>query len=171
MGFFQRLKQFFTPAAPSPKVGGFISKARARWEEMKRERAFKRSQKRQAKMEKAQRKAEEAAKKRADEQKKRDAHEKAAETFMDRWGFNRSEYERFIQFMESVPDDLKEAFSSGSLVEAFRKGRSLGLSPDDMKVVLNQTYSDTEGTQEDLVNDLYMNMSAYAEYIKERSYV
>lgn len=171
MGFFERLRNLFTGGAAEVPRPGFRERVRQRREERRRERDWKRSQKRQEKMEKEDRKREEAEQKRKDEQKKREAHEKGRETFKDRWGFNDEEYDGFIQFVSSVPDELKEVFGSENLVEVFRTGKSMGLSPDDMKQVLQQTYSESGGTQEDLINDLYVNLQGYAQNVKEGAYV
>ena len=183
MGFFNKLKGLFSgrgAAAPSGsgERKGFFERARERREERRIAREWERSQKRMEKMEKeslkekAKRKAEERQQKREAEQRSREAHERGRETFKDNWGFSDSEYDAFIQFIDGASDELKEVFGSSNLVEAFRTGRSLGLSPDDMKSVLDQTYNMTEGgTQEDIINDLYVNMEAYAAGAREGSYV
>lgn len=184
MGFFSRLKGIFSGrgaagASGSGKPsGGFWQRRKEKREEKRREREWKKSQERMEKMEKeslkqkAQRKAEEQKQKRASERKSREYHERGRETFKDRYGFNDKEYDGFVQFVDGMGEDLKEVFGSNNLVEAFRTGRSLGLSPADIKSILDQTYNMTEGgTQEDIINDLYSNMEAYAENVREGSYV
>lgn len=183
MGFFSRLKNIFSGRAASapetPKSGGgFWERMKQSRQERKQAREWKRSQERMEKMEqeslkeKARRKAEEKEKKKADQKRREAAHEKGRDTFKENWGFSDREYDDFIQFIDGASDEIKEVFGSNNLVEAFRTGRSLGLSPNDLKNVLDQTYNMTEGgTQEDIINDLYMNMSAYAESVREGSYV
>lgn len=183
MGFFSRLKNIFSgraAAAPeTPKSGGgFWERMKQARQKRKQTREWKRSQERMEKMEqeslkeKARRKAEEKEKKKADQKRREAAHEKGRDTFKDNWGFSDREYDDFIQFIDGASDEIKEVFGSNNLVEAFRTGRSLGLSPNDLKNVLDQTYNMTDGgTQEDIINDLYMNMSAYAESVREGSYV
>lgn len=183
MGFFSKLRSIFSgrgAVAPSGsgERKGFFERVRERREEKRIAREWKRSQERMEKMEKeslkekARRKAEEREKKRADQERREAAHEKSRGTFKDNWGFNDQEYDDFIQFIDGASDELKEVFGSNNLVEAFRTGRSLGLSPDDMKAVLDQTYNMTEGgTQEDVINDLYINMEAYATGAREGAYV
>ena len=181
MGFFSKI--FGRKAAPgvSHKEGprpGFFDRLRERAADRKRAREWKRSQDRMEKMEKEnlrekmKRKAEEREQKRAAEEKSREYHERGRETFQDRWNFSDKEYDDFIHFIDGTGEDLKEAFGSNNLVEAFRTGRNLGLSPEDMQYVLKQTYDMTEGgTQEDIINDLYSNMEAYAGSVSEGSYV
>lgn len=183
MGFFSKLKGLFLgrgAAAPSGsgERKGFFERVRERREEKRIAREWERSQKRMEKMEqeslkqKAKRKAEERREKKAAEQKSREYHERGRETFKDNWGFNDREYDEFIQFVDGASEEIKEVFGSNNLVEAFRTGRSLGLSPENMKHVLDQTYNMTEGgTQEDIINDLYVNMEAYAAGSREGSYV
>lgn len=183
MGFFSKLKGLFSgrgAAAPSGsgERKGFFERVRERREEKRIAREWKKSQERMEKMEqeslkqKAKRKAEERREKKASEQKSREYHERGRETFKDNWGFNDKEYDDFIQFIDSASDEIKEVFGSNNLVEAFRTGKSLGLSPEDMTAVLDQTYAMTDGgTQEDIINDLYTNMEAYAAGTREGSYV
>ena len=166
MGLFSKLGRIFGigKGNATPSGGGFWQRRREAREERRRERAAKRSERRMDKMEKQRRKEEEARQKREDERKKREAHEAARNTFKDRWGFSDQEYDGFIQFVSSIPDELKEVFGSENLVEAFRTGKSLGLNPSDMKAVLDQTYAGSEaGTQEDIINDLYYNMEMFAQ--------
>ena len=183
MGFFSRLKSIFSgraAAAPeTPKAGGgFWERLRQGRQERKQAREWKKSQERMEKMEqenlkqKAKRKAEERREKKAAEQKSREYHERGRETFKDNWGFNDKEYDDFIQFIDSASDELKEVFGSNNLVEAFRTGRTLGLTPDDMKAVLMQTYNDTDsGTQEDIIDSLYYNIYALSSNIEVGSHV
>lgn len=183
MGFFSKLKGLFSGRGAAASSGsgeskGFFERVRERREEKRIAREWKRSQERMEKMEqeslkqKSKRKAEERREKREAEQRSRESHERGRETFKDNWGFSDKEYDAFIQFIDGASDELKEVFGSNNLVEAFRTGRSLGLSPEDMKKVLDQTYNMTEGgTQEDIVNDLYINMEAYAAGAREGAYV
>ena len=183
MGFFSKLRGIFSgrKAAASSGSGerkGFFERVRERREEKRIAREWERSQKRMEKMEqeslkqKAKRKAEERLEKKAAEQKSREYHERGRETFKDNWGFNDKEYDDFIQFIDGASDEIKEVFGSNNLVEAFRTGRTLGLTPDDMKAVLKQTYNDIDGgTQEDIVDSLYYNIYALSSNIEEGSHV
>lgn len=183
MGFFGKIREriakaFNQPTAPAPEHKGFFERRREAREEKRIRKEWERSQRRQEKMEreaekqKQKRRSEERQQKREAEQRAREAHEKARDTFLNNWGFTPSEYEGFIQFVDGLGSDLKEAFGSENLVEAFRTGRSLGLNPSDMKAVLEQTYNmGNGGTQEDFVNDLYANMNTYAISVSEGAFV
>lgn len=186
MGLFNRIKGLFGRQDPTgvsynnegtPR-GGFWQRVGDGLKQRRIDRQWKKSQERMEKMEreslrdKMRRKAEEAAQKKAYEERMRAAHEQGRQSFQEHYGFNDRQYDDFIQFIDGTGEDLKEAFGSENLVEAFRTGREYGLSPEDMRAVLDQTYNMTEGgTQEDIINDLYANMAAYAGNVKEGSYV
>lgn len=170
MGFFSRLREFFfgrgEAAAPSGRVG-FGERMRQR----RIERQAKRSQKIMEKLEKQQRKEEEKRKKAEDFRKKEEAYNKGRDTFRERWGFSNRDYDNFVQFIASVPDEMKEAFGSENLVEVFRTGKNLGLDPTELKDVITNTYSVAGGTQEDLINEIYFNMEELASQKSEGAYV
>lgn len=168
MGFFERLRNLFRGGEASQEQrGGFFERARQR----RIERQARRSQKIMEKLEKQQRKEEERKKKEADQRKKEEAYKKSAETFKERWGFSSQAYDDFIQFVSSVPDEMKEVFGSENLVEIFRTGNSLGLDPNELKDIVSQTYSEAGGTQEDLINDIYFNMEMMSNQKSEGAYV
>lgn len=169
MGFFQWLKNIFTGGRPAG--GGFFERARQRRFERKAERQAKRSQKIMDKLEKQQRKEDEKRQKEADFKKKVEAYNKGRETFGQRWGFKDQEYDNFIQFVASIPDEMKEAFGSENLVEVFRTGRDLGLTPEELKGVVSDTYASAGGTQEDLINDIYFSMEALSSQKEAGAYV
>lgn len=165
MGLFQRLKNIFTGGRPAG--GGFFERARQR----RVERQARRSERIMDKMEKQQRKEQERRQKEADFKKKVEAYNKGKKTFEARWGFSDREYDNFIQFVSSIPDEMKEAFGSENLVEVFRTGKDLGLSPEDLKNVVTQTYNTAGGTQEDLINDIYFMMEQMSNQMSEGAYV
>lgn len=183
MGFFSKLKGLFSGRGAAASSGsgerkGFFDRVRERREEKRIAREWKRSQERMEKMEKeslkekAKRKAEEWQQKREAEQRSKEAHERGRETFKDNWGFSDTEYDAFIQFIDGASEELKEVFGSSNLVEAFRTGHTLGLTPDDMKAALIQTYNDTDGgTQEDIIDNLYYNIYVLSSNIKAGSHV
>ena len=176
MGFFQRLFNKIRPSAAPSSGGGFWERRRER----KREREFERSQRRQEKMdreraeqeEKARKKREEEQAKREAEQKERERDQKARDTFKSRWGMDDSEYEAFVQFIASTPPEIKEAFGSDTLVEAFRTANSYGISGSELNYILQQTYAMAEaGTQEDIVNDLFVNIQGYAQNMESGAFI
>lgn len=182
MSFFSRLKDIFRPSGKSeyeaPK--GFWERRKERRQERKQEREYVRSQRRQEKMDRERREREEKERrKREEEQQKKEAEEKARqrdqkarETFKDRWGFNDQEYADFIKFIASIPDDLKEAFGSETLVEAFRTANEYGISGQELNYILQQTYAMSDGgTQEDIVNDLFINIQGYAQNMESGAFI
>ena len=182
MSFFSRLKDIFRPSGrpeyEAPK--GFWERRKERRQERKREREYERSKRRQEKMDRERREREEKERrKREEEQQKREAEEKARErdakarkTFQDRWGFNDQQYDDFTKFIASTPDDLKEAFGSETLVEAFRTANEYGISGQDLNDILQQTYAMSEGgTQEDIVNDLFINIQGYAQNMESGAFI
>lgn len=170
MSFFSRLKDIFRPSGrpeyEAPK--GFWERRKER----RQEREYERSQRRQEKMdrkrrereEKERRKREEERQKKEAEEKAREKDAKARETFKDRWGFDDAQYDGFVQFIASVPEDLKEAFGSDTFIEAFRTADRYDISGTELVDILNQTYAMSEGgTQEDIINDLFVNIHGYAQ--------
>ena len=140
MGFFERLRNLFRGGEASQEQrGGFFERARQR----RIERQARRSQKIIEKLEKQQRKEEERQKKEADQRKKEEAYKKSAETFKERWGFSSQAYDDFIQFVSSVPDEMKEVIQVGQavlvpfgrqgLINAFVVGFS-DYVPEDIRV-------------------------------------
>ena len=175
MGFFSKLKGLFSGRGATAPSGsgerkGFFEQLKERRKEHKIAREWKRSQKRMEKMEKEsqkqkeQRKEEEQEQKKEDQRRKEEAHEKARKSFKENWGFSDKEYDAFIQFISGIGDELKEIFGSDNLVEIFRTGISYQLSAPELKHILYQSYIHSEGgTQEDLIDFVYLNIQGYAQ--------
>jgi hypothetical protein len=150
--------------------GGLFNKeARA---ERKRDRDYRRSQKRQERMErreekrrqkeKERRAAEERRAKEEQAQKEEERYKQSEKTFNDRWGFNASMYDNFIQFMNAIPPEVREAFGSEQLVEIFRAGSNINMSPEDLAGLVMESWTSAEDmTAEELVNDLYERMERW----------
>lgn len=166
MGLFSRIKNLFTGGRPVAQ-GGFFERAKQR----RIERQARRSQRIMDKLEKQQRKEEEKQQKEEDFRKKQEAYNKGRDTFRERWDFSNDDYDNFIQFIASIPDEMKEAFGSENLVEIFRTGRDLGLTPEELKGVVSDTYASAGGTQEDLINDIYFSMEALSSQKEAGAYV
>lgn len=169
MGFFNRLRGFFSGqrATEAPKV--FFSKERR--EERQRQREYKRSQHRMEKWErkeqkrqekeKARREAEEQRQKEADRKQRQKAYNKAYNTFSDRYGMSESEYRGLIDVWGGVTQDMKDIFGDskkgdGSLVYAYKE-----LSPkhrQNFPAILQNVMNEIEGqgyNQEQAINKLY----------------
>ena len=157
-------------------LGGLFNKeVRA---ERKRERDYRRSQRRQERMErreekrrqkeKERRAAEERRAKEEQAQKEEERYKKSEKTFNDRWGFNASMYDNFIQFMNAIPPEVREAFGSEQLVEIFRAGSNINMSPEDLAGLVMESWTSAEDmTAEELVNDLYERMERW---VSENTY-
>ena len=84
-----------------------------------------------------------------------EAANKAYEAFSRNWSMNRSEYDRFVQFIGSMDDSMKENFGSGELVEMFRTGERKKLSPTEIFEKVNTAYNQGGTYAEDYINNFY----------------
>ena len=152
--------------------GGLFNKEeRAR---RKRERDYRRSQRRQERMERREEKRRQKEKeKRASEeqrakeekaQKEEERYKQREKTFDKRWGFTPDMHSGFIQFINSIPPEVREAFGSEQLVEVYRSGNNINMSPEDLANLVMNTWNNSEAmTAEELIDELYTNMEQYNE--------
>lgn len=182
MNLWQRLKGLFSrnEAPAQEENNSFLGRLRETRQERKRQREYKRSQRRMQHMErqrqkeeerqKEERKSEEQEAKQESEKEERRRYEKARKTFKERWDFSDAQYDRFMQFVNSLPREYIEQLGSETLVEFFRTGETYKLSSDEMATIVKETMETSEGMYaEDIINDLYTNMEGYAQNIKNAS--
>ena len=80
----------------------------------------------------------------------------AYKKFKSNWGYmNRGQYDRFVQFIGSMDDSMKENFGSGNLVEMFRAGERKKLSPTEIFEKVNTAYNQGGTYAEDYINNFY----------------
>lgn len=84
-----------------------------------------------------------------------EAANKAYEAFNGNWHMSRAEYDRFVQFIGSMDDSMKENFGSGNLVEMFRAGERKKLSPTEIFEKVNTAYNQGGTYAEDYINNFY----------------
>lgn len=84
-----------------------------------------------------------------------EASNKAYEEFNKYWHMSRPEYDRFVQFIGSMDDSMKENFGSGNLVEMFRSGEQKNLSPTEIFEKVNNAYNMGGTYAEDYINNFY----------------
>ena len=84
-----------------------------------------------------------------------EAANKAYEAFNGNWHMSRPEYDRFVQFIGSMDDSMKENFGSGNLVEMFRAGERKKLSPTEIFEKVNTAYNQGGTYAEDYINNFY----------------
>ena len=153
-------------------IGGFFNKeARA---QRQRERDYRRSQRRQERMERReekrrqkereQRAAQERREKEEKAQREEERYKQSEKTFDKRWGFTPDMHSGFIQFINSIPPEVREAFGSEQLVEVYRSGNNINMSPEKLADLVMNTWNNSEAmTAEELIDDLYTNMEQYNE--------
>ena len=95
------------------------------------------------------------AEKQAAYDKEVEAAQKAYEEFNKYWTMSRPEYDRFVQFIGSMDDSLKENFGSGNLVEMFRAGERKNLTPTEIFEKVNTAYNQGGTYAEDYINNFY----------------
>lgn len=84
------------------------------------------------------------------------ASNEAYKKFKSNWGYmSRKQYDRFVQFIGSMDDSMKENFGSGELVEMFRAGERKKLSPTEIFEKLNTAYNQGGTYAEDYINNFY----------------
>lgn len=83
------------------------------------------------------------------------AANKAYEAFNRNWNMSRGEYDRFVQFIGSMDDAMKENFGSGNLVEMFRAGERKQLTPTQIFEKVNTAYNQGGTYAEDYINNFY----------------
>lgn len=80
----------------------------------------------------------------------------AYKKFKANWGYmSRKQYDRFVQFIGSMDDSMKENFGSGELVEMFRAGERKKLSPTEIFEKVNTAYNQGGTYAEDYINNFY----------------
>ena len=84
-----------------------------------------------------------------------EAANRAYETFNQNWNMSRGEYDRFIQFIGSMDDTMRENFGSGNLVEMFRAGERKQLTPTQIFEKVNTAYNQGGTYAEDYINNFY----------------
>lgn len=84
-----------------------------------------------------------------------EAANKAYEAFNRNWHMSRGEYDRFVQFIGSMDDAMKENFGSGNLVEMFRAGERKQLTPTQIFEKVNTAYNQGGTYAEDYINNFY----------------
>lgn len=84
-----------------------------------------------------------------------EAANKAYDAFNEHWSMSRSEYDRFVQFIGSMDDAMKENFGSGNLVEMFRAGERKNLSPTEIFEKVNTAYNMGGTYAEDYINNFH----------------
>lgn len=80
---------------------------------------------------------------------------KAYNKFRSHWHMSRPQYDRFVQFIGSMDDSMKENFGSGELVEMFRTGERKKLSPTEIFEKINTAYNQGGTYAEDYINNFY----------------
>ena len=95
------------------------------------------------------------AEKQAAYEKEVEAANRAYESFNQNWHMSRGEYDRFIQFIGSMDDSMKENFGSGNLVEMFRAGEKKNLTPTQIFEKVNTSYTKGGTYAEDYINNFY----------------
>ena len=95
------------------------------------------------------------AEKQAAYDKEVEATQKAYEEFNKYWTMSRPEYDRFVQFIGSIDDSMKENFGSGNLVEMFRAGERKNLTPTEIFEKVNTAYNQGGTYSEDYINNFY----------------
>lgn len=83
------------------------------------------------------------------------AANKAYDAFNEHWSMSRQEYDRFVQFIGSMDDSMKENFGSGNLVEMFRDGERKNLSPTEIFEKVNTAYNMGGTYAEDYINNFH----------------
>lgn len=83
------------------------------------------------------------------------AAQKAYNVFNKHWSMIRPEYDRFVQFIGSMDDSMKENFGSGNLVEMFRTGEQKKLSPTEIFEKVNTAYNMGGTYAEDYINNFH----------------
>ncbi len=84
-----------------------------------------------------------------------EAANKAYEKFNSYWHMSRSDYDKFVQFIGSMDDSMKENFGSGNLVEMFRAGQRKNLTPTEIFEKVNTAYNQGGTYAEDYINNFY----------------
>ena len=84
-----------------------------------------------------------------------EAANKAYEKFNSYWHMSRPEYDKFVQFIGSMDDSMKENFGSGNLVEMFRAGERKNLTPTQIFEKVNTAYNQGGTYAEDYINNFY----------------
>lgn len=84
-----------------------------------------------------------------------EAANKAYDAFNEHWSMSRPEYDRFVQFIGSMDDAMKENFGSGNLVEMFRAGERKNLSPTEIFEKVNTAYNMGGTYAEDYINNFH----------------
>lgn len=84
-----------------------------------------------------------------------EAANKAYEKFNSYWHMSRADYDKFVQFIGSMDDSMKENFGSGNLVEMFRAGQRKNLSPTEIFEKVNTAYNQGGTYAEDYINNFY----------------
>lgn len=79
----------------------------------------------------------------------------AYDVFNEHWSMSRPEYDRFVQFIGSMDDSMKENFGSGNLVEMFRAGERKNLSPTEIFEKVNTAYNMGGTYAEDYINNFH----------------
>lgn len=83
------------------------------------------------------------------------AANKAYDAFNKHWSMSRAEYDRFVQFIGSMDDSMKENFGSGNLVEMFRAGERKNLTPTEIFEKVNTAYNMGGTYAEDYINNFH----------------
>lgn len=84
-----------------------------------------------------------------------EAANKAYEKFNSYWHMSRPNYDKFVQFIGSMDDAMKENFGSGNLVEMFRAGERKQLTPSQIFEKVNTAYTQGGTYAEDYINNFY----------------
>ena len=84
-----------------------------------------------------------------------EAANKAYEKFNSHWHMSRADYDKFVQFIGSMDDSMKENFGSGNLVEMFRAGQRKNLTPTEIFEKVNTAYNQGGTYAEDYINNFY----------------
>lgn len=79
----------------------------------------------------------------------------AYDVFNEHWSMSRPEYDRFVQFIGSMDDSMKENFGSGNLVEMFRAGERKQLTPTQIFEKVNTAYNMGGTYAEDYINNFH----------------
>lgn len=148
------------------------------FKERRQQRQYERSQRRQDRMdraeekrresEKAKRAAEDRAKKEADARKQQQRYKESEKKFNKRWGFTPEMHDNFLQFINSIPPDVREAFGSEQLVEIYRSGHNLDIKPEDLSSLVLSTWNNSEAiTADELVDEVYTNMQMLRQFQEE----
>ena len=96
------------------------------------------------------------AKKQAAYKKEVTAANEAYKKFKSNWGYmSHKQYDRFVQFIGSMDDSMKENFGSGELVEMFRAGERKKLTPSEIFKKVNTAYNQGGTYAEDYINNFY----------------